>query len=89
MVIDSKQQKLILPFKSVAGALLFSVVLGPVGLLYSSLWGGVIMITLCFAALSDKLNTAAMVFWIVSCIWAVAAVNRYNKKVLMMNDNRF
>lgn len=29
-----------LPYKSVAAALLFSVILGPVGLLYASFWGG-------------------------------------------------
>lgn len=77
-----RHKQAIPPYKSVAGALLFSVILGPVGLLYSSLLGGVILIVLCFAAVSSKLFVALGVFWLASCVLSVAAVNRYNKKIL-------
>jgi hypothetical protein len=71
-----------LPFKSVAGALLFSALLGPIGTLYASVFGGVLMIVLCFIALSGKFYTSVAIFWVVSCIWSVAAVNRYNRNIL-------
>lgn len=80
--IQPQKFKATLPFKSVAGALWFSVLLGPVGLLYSSVIGGIVMILLCFASLSAKLYVSAIVFWLSSCVWSVAATNRYNKKIL-------
>jgi uncharacterized membrane protein len=72
-----------LPFKSIAAALLFSVLFGPVGLLYASVTGGSILIILCFLSLSWKLYTAAIIFWLCSCICSVAMANRYNKKILI------
>jgi hypothetical protein len=72
----------VLPFKSVAGALLFSALLGPVGVLYSSMIGGLVMIVLGFIVLSSKLMVPIILVWVISCIWGVAAANCYNKKLL-------
>lgn len=69
-----------LPFKSVAGALLFCVFLGPVGLLYASVRGGIFMIVLGFIVLSSKLLVPIALVWVISCIWSVTATNRYNQK---------
>ena len=71
-----------LPCKSVAVALLFSVILGPVGLLYASYWGGIVMIILGFIVICTQLIVPIILFWIICSIWAVGAVNRYNKKLL-------
>ena len=70
-----------LPFKSVAGALLFSVILGPVGLLYSSFLGGVIMIIVGFIVACAKYPIPILMVWLISCIWSVSAVNKYNANV--------
>lgn len=71
-----------LPLKSVAIALLFSVFLGPIGVLYSSMVGGLVMIFLGFIVLSSKLLVPILLVWVISCIWGVAATNRYNQKLL-------
>ena len=71
-----------LPLKSVAGALLFSVLLGPVGLLYASTLGGAVMIFLLLTLVSSSFYHSTVVVWLISCIWSVAAVNHYNKKIL-------
>lgn len=75
-----------LPFKSVAGALLFSAILGPVGLLYSSFAGGVMMIVLGVLTIRAQLLGLAIVVWLVCCIWSVAAVNRYNANILRLKN---
>jgi hypothetical protein len=81
--VDEKhKEKPSLPMKSVAGALLFSVFLGPVGLLYASSLGGVIMISLGFIVTSLSLPVAMALVWVGSSIWSVIATNRYNKKVI-------
>jgi hypothetical protein len=76
-----------LPFKSVAGALLFTVLLGPVGLLYASTLGGAVLIFLTFALISSAFFRSAIILWLLSCVWSVFAVNRYNKKILSAPHN--
>jgi len=75
------EQKITLPLKSVAGALLFCVFLGPVGLLYASSLGGIIMIVLGFIVVCSKYMVPIVMMWLVTCIWGVLAVNRYNKRI--------
>jgi hypothetical protein len=69
------------PTKSVAVALLFSVILGPVGLLYASFWGGFFMIALGVVVISAKYVFPIILLWVASCIWSVGAVEASNKKV--------
>ena len=71
-----------LPLKSVAGALLFSVLLGPVGLLYASTLGGAILTFLMFTVATSAFWRSCAILWLVSCVWSVVAVNRYNKKII-------
>lgn len=70
------------PYKSVAAALLFSVFLGPIGLLYASFWGGCSMIVLAFIVVSSKFIFPIILLWIICCIWSVGAVESYNKRLL-------
>jgi hypothetical protein len=71
-----------LPFKSVAGGLLFSVFLGPIGLLYASYWGGFFMIAMGIIALSNQNVFAVFLLWVACCIWSVGSVEKYNKRLL-------
>lgn len=69
------------PFKNLAGALLFSVFLGPVGLLYASSLGGIIMIIIGFIVACTPYLVPKIIVWLICCVWSVLAVNRYNKKL--------
>ena len=84
--VQQQKPNIILPFKSVAGALLFSVVLGPVGLLYASAIGGALMTFLMVTVVTNlglgwAIAPAVANLWLISCVWSVVAVNRYNKKM--------
>lgn len=81
-----KRTQIILPYKSVAGALLFTVFLGPIGLLYASSFGGIIMIILGLITLSAKFPIPILLVWIGSSIWSVLSTNRYNKKCFKKNS---
>lgn len=85
-MLDSQHRQR-LPYKSAAVALLFSVFFGPVGLLYASVIGGVVMIALGFIVLSSKFFVAMAIVWVSSCVWAVAAVNRYNQQLMKVLIN--
>ncbi len=71
-----------LPLKSVAVALLFSVFLGPVGLLYASMTGGIVMIVLGLYVFHENLMGLFILVWLISCILSVASANRFNKKIV-------
>ncbi len=81
--IQQTNLKPVMPFKSVAVALLFSAALGPVGLLYATSLGGIIMIILGFIIVCTKLIVPIIMVWLGSCIWSVLATNRYNKQILL------
>jgi hypothetical protein len=70
-----------LPLKSVAAALLFTVFLGPVGLLYGAFWGGLLMIALIVAAVGAHYFFIALMLWIGCCVWGVRAVEVYNRNI--------
>ena len=71
-----------LPVKSIATALLFCVVLGPFGLLYSSLTGGVVTMLAALLVIRSKALILLLLVWFVACFWGVAAANRYNDRLL-------
>ncbi len=80
---------LVLPYKSVAAALMFSVFMGPVGLLYGTYWGGFLMIFVALFVFNFKLYLPIILCWLISCIWNVGAVESYNKKILERSLKRF
>jgi hypothetical protein len=81
-MLKSLSLSVALPFRSPVAALLLSVVLGPLGLIYASIWGGVVMLGICFVVICAKFIVPIIFTWIANCIWAVAATNRYNDKLL-------
>jgi len=70
-----------LPLKSVATALIFSVLLGPVGLLYASFWGGLIMTLLVVSAYLCQFYFIVAMLWIVCSIWGTRSVETYNRTI--------
>lgn len=71
-----------LPYKSLATSLLFSVFLGPIGLLYATSRGGIIMALIAFVVMSSRLPVPIIIMWVSCCIWSVIATNRYNHKLM-------
>lgn len=68
--------------KSVPIGLLLTVFLGPIGLLYATLRGGIIMIIIGIVILSHAYPFPVIIWWLSSCIWAVYALEKHNKKQL-------
>lgn len=77
---------LIAPYKSVLAALLLGLFLGPIGLLYSTVIGSIIMTILVVIAIALNSHLGGFfvyLFWAISLYWNVAAVNRYNKRLFV------
>jgi uncharacterized membrane protein (UPF0136 family) len=71
-----------LPYKSVAGALMLGLFFGPLGLLYATTGGGIVMLIVAVAIVPTKLPVPIVLVWLGSCIWSVIAANRYNRNLL-------
>ncbi len=76
--------------KSVIIGILAAIFFQPFGLLYSTVWGGIIMILLLVAGYVVYYSIgqspyAFMFFWIqppVNLIWSIIATTRHNKKIM-------
>lgn len=77
-----------LPYKSVAAALLLAVLLGPIGLFYSSFLGGVSLVIFGLMATGTMTRMHSVLpmatIWLFGIIWAMAAVRHYNHKLLKL-----
>jgi len=84
-IMDKNQSHFIFmnPYKSVAGSIFLTLFLGPIGLLYATFWGAIVMLILALIAVSFA-SASVVFFWLVwfVCIYVgVIAVNRHNKKI--------
>lgn len=74
------------PYKSVAAALVLTILFGPIGVFYSSFLGGIVMSILglvglgAMASLHMPLLMTAV--WLLSVLWSMAAVRFYNRNML-------
>jgi len=88
---DTQQNTIVLlPAKSMAAGILLALFFGPLGLFYSSVPGGLIMLIVGgLLAVIGGIITGGIGFipilvliGIICVIWAAIAVNRHNKKVM-------
>lgn len=76
------QKTALLPPKNLAVSLLFSIFLGPLGLFYASLWGGIGMFLLSIVVFGSRLPGPMLFLWVACTIWSVVATQRYNNKIV-------
>ena len=68
--------------KSVALTLVFTFFFGPLGMLYSTIWGALVMIVLSVPAFFLTFGHGAFLIWPISMIWGAWAAHRYNQRLL-------
>lgn len=74
------------PYKSVAAALVLAVLLGPIGVFYSSFFGGIVMSIFGLVAIGTMASMHSPLPMVTVClfgvVWAMIAVRFYNHKML-------
>lgn len=78
---------IVIPTKSVGIALILTVVLGPLGMLYSTIWGGIIMSIISLIVIPCTLGIGLLIIWPICLIWAAVATSSYNKELLTGKRN--
>jgi len=67
--------------KNVGLAIILAILFGPLGMLYSTVMGGIIMIFVNLIVGFLTLGLGLIVTWPICVIWAGVAANSYNKKL--------
>ena len=70
------------PTKSVGIAIILTVLLGPLGMFYSTILGGIIMTALSIVVGFFTFGLGLLILWPIYIIWAALAANAYNKKLM-------
>jgi hypothetical protein len=68
--------------KSVALSLVLTFFLGPLGMLYSTIWGALVMIVVAITLFIVTLGHAGFLIWPISMIWGAWAAHSYNQRLL-------
>lgn len=71
-----------LPTKSFIVAILLTIFLGPIGLFYASVIGALIMLVVTAVISFITFGFGLFIPYIVCIIWAVIAINSYNKRII-------
>jgi hypothetical protein len=68
--------------KNVGLAIILTVLFGPLGMLYSTIWGGVIMTVVNVIVGFFTVGFGLVITWPINVVWAAVAANSYNKKLV-------
>lgn len=74
--------QLIVTQKSVGMAVLLTIFFGPLGMFYSTIVGGIVMLPLFVLIGILTLGFGLVALWPIAVIWAAVSTNLYNKKLL-------
>jgi hypothetical protein len=71
----------VLPTKSVALAFLLALFFGPLGMLYSTVGGALVMLIVSFFGTICTLGLGLVITWPICIIWSVLAASSYNQRI--------
>lgn len=87
--VGTVHHTVIMPTKSVGVAILLAVLFGPLGMLYSTVSGGVIMLVVNIIIFLPTLGIGWLVTYPICIIWAAIAANDYNTKIIQRSRQRY
>nr|VFJ66140.1 MAG: hypothetical protein BECKDK2373B_GA0170837_11613 [Candidatus Kentron sp. DK] len=68
--------------KNMGISLILTILFGPLGMLYSTIPGGIIMMILSLIVGILTAGAGLPITWLISIIWGAMAVSRWNKNLL-------
>ena len=78
---NQKQTIVVESKKSMGIAMILTFLFGPLGLLYSTVKGGIIMFVLSVLAIVLTAGIGLLVTWPICLVWTYTAVKKYNKNL--------
>lgn len=81
---EKRMQVIALSPKSIGVALLLTFLFGPIGMLYATVWGGLIMLFVNLLVGIVTLGFGLFLTWPIQLVWVALAVRSYNNKLMNM-----
>ena len=85
--IESDRHIVVTATKSVGVSLILTILFGPLGMLYSTVGGGIFMIIVSVILALITAGFSLIITWPISVIWGAMAVSSTNKKLLKKVNN--
>ena len=82
---SERSQIILMPQKSMGVTILLTILFGPLGMFYSTIIGGIVMLILSILIGIVTLGFGILVTWPICIIWAAVATNNHNNKLLRNN----
>lgn len=82
MANEQPQRVVTTSTKSMGVAIILTVLFGPLGMLYSTILGGIIMCVISLIVGVVTLGFGLLLTWPICIIWAAVATSSFNKKLL-------
>lgn len=79
---NTSQHIVVTPTKSVGISLILTILFGPLGMLYSTVFGGIIMLIVGLVIGFFTLGFGVAIVWPISIIWGAMAVSGSNQKAI-------
>jgi len=79
---QSTQRIIVTSTKSVGISLILTFLFGAFGMLYSTIWGAIIMLIVSIIVATVTLGMGLFLVWPICMIWGALAAASYNKKLL-------
>jgi hypothetical protein len=77
-----RQVVVVSPTKNVGVAILLTVLFGPLGMLYSTIVGAIVMLVITLVVGALTLGIGLLLTWPLCIIWGALAASSYNKKLV-------
>lgn len=79
---NGQQPVVVTATKSAGVAIILTVLFGPLGMLYSTIGGGIIMMVVSLLVAIPTAGFGLIITWPICIIWAAVAASSYNKKLV-------
>jgi hypothetical protein len=79
------QPQIVISPKNTGIALLLTLLFGPLGMLYATIPGAIVMGILSFIAVFLTAGLGLIITWPICIIWTIVSVSSYNKNLMAKN----
>jgi hypothetical protein len=76
------QKVVVIPTKSMGISIILTFLFGPLGMFYSTITGGIIMLVLTTIIGIVTFGIGLIIMWPICIVWAAIATNSYNKYLI-------
>lgn len=80
--MSSDRPTVVIPAKSAGVAILLTILLGPLGMLYSTIGGAIVMTLVALIVGIPTLGLGLLVVWPVCIVWSAMAARGYNRRIM-------